>query len=111
MSESQRVSTEGRKHRLFVFALAILQSAVAVFAVYSSNHDVLSDGACIGGVFGTLVNMAIFFVVLVRSIILALKSRKKSDRQTNTFDSLFVVGVSSVLAILIGQYAALRCTV
>jgi uncharacterized membrane protein len=111
LSESSRISTKGQKRWFFVLALTILQNAVAAFAVYSSSRDVLSDGACIGGVFGTLANMAIFIIVLVWSVTLAMKSLRKSDRQTSSLNCLFVVGVSSALAILIGQYAALRCTV
>lgn len=59
-------------------ALAALQLSVALAALLASRRDILSDMACIGGLFGTLAN------IVVRS---------------------------SGTAILIGQYAALRCTV
>ena len=42
--------------------VAALQLSAAVFAVYSSNRDILSDGACIGGIFGTLANVLIVAV-------------------------------------------------
>ena len=111
MSEPRRVFTESQKRWFFVLALGILQNTVAVFAVQSSSRDVLSDGACIGGVFGTLANLLILAVVLVWSITMAVKSPKRSVLETDRLKSLLVVGVSSSLAIFIGYHAAIRCTV
>ena len=94
----------------FVLCLVILQNAIAIFAVYSSSRDVLSDGACLGGIFGTLVNLGIFAVALAGAIVLAARSLKEKHWHAG-FYPLLVVGLSSTTAILIGQHAALRCTV
>jgi hypothetical protein len=110
VSEPSPATIKRIKRWLFPICLATSQNAVAVFAVYASSRDILSDGACIGGVFGTLVNLAIFAVVLVWGIILVVKSLKKRNWHTS-LKPLFVVGLSSAIAILIGQHAALRCTV
>ncbi len=90
--------------------LAAAQNAVAVFAVYSSGQDRLSDGACIGGVFGSLANMFILAVVMIWAIVLAVKSRKRATWHDGLKPLGFVV-VSSILAIFIGLNAALGCTV
>ena len=94
----------------FVICIAVLQNATAVFAVYSSSQDVLSDGACLGGIFGTLFNFVILAVVLTGAIVLAAKSLKEKNWHAG-FYPLVAVGLSSTTAILIGQHAALRCTV
>lgn len=67
--------------RWFVaLSVAAVQNGVALFAVYSSSQDRLSDGACIGGVFGTQANLVILAVVVVWSIVLAVQSSNKAKR-------------------------------
>jgi hypothetical protein len=90
--------------------VATTQNALAVFAVYSSNRDVLSDGACIGGGYGTLVSMAILVVVVTWLFILAVKHFKKPNWDKRVWP-LITVALSSTTAVLIGQQAMLRCTV
>ena len=90
--------------------IAALQNSLAIFAVYSSNQDVLSDGACIGGVYGTLASMAILAVVVVWLFILAVKHFKKPIWDRRVWP-LVTVALTSTTAVLIGQHAMLRCTV
>lgn len=95
---------------MFVLGVAFLQNAIAVFAVYSSGRDILSDGACIGGVFGTLANLAILGVVLMWSIVLVAKSFRDTHWHPD-LKPLLVALLSSTTAISIGLTAGLRCTV
>lgn len=95
---------------VFALCVAAAQIGIAVFAVYSSSKDILSDGACIGGVFGSLANMAVLLVVLVWSLVLAVKSRKEA-RWHGALKPLLVVAISSIIAIVMGMNAGLRCTV
>jgi hypothetical protein len=90
--------------------VAALQLSVAVFAVYSSKQDLLSHGACIGGIFGTLANVLIVAVAAVVVLILGMISLRRGKARPALKSWLLLVASSS-LAILIGQYAALRCTV
>jgi hypothetical protein len=94
----------------FVICIAVLQNAAGVFAVYSSSQDVLSDGACLGGILGTLFNFVVLAVVLTSVIFLAAKSLKEKNWHAGLYP-LVVMGLSSTTAILIGQHAAFRCTV
>jgi predicted Co/Zn/Cd cation transporter (cation efflux family) len=96
--------------RSIAINIAALQLTVAVFAVYSSNQDILSDGACIGGVFGTLANLLILSVSVVVALILGVRSRR-DEKARRALGSWLILASSSSVAILIGQYAALRCTV
>ena len=91
-------------------SLAALQIGVAVFAVYSSRQDILSDGACLGGIFGTLVNLAILAVVLIWALVVAVRSFRAASWHTS-LKPLAAVVLSSTLAIFIGMEAGLRCTV
>jgi hypothetical protein len=79
-------------------------------AVYSSSQDVLSDGACIGGIFGTLANLLMLSVSVVVALILGVRSRRH-EKARHALGSWLILAASSSVAILIGQYAALRCTV
>lgn len=90
--------------------VAATQIAVASFAVYSSGQNRLSDGACIGGVFGSLANMFILAVVMIWAISLAVKSRNRATWHDG-LKPLNCVAVSSVVAIVIGLNAARLCTV
>ena len=90
--------------------IAALQNSLAILAVYSSNQDVLSDGACIGGGFGTLANMVILAAVVMWLFILAVKHFKKPNWDRRVWP-LLTVALSSTTAVLIGQHAMLRCTV
>ena len=90
--------------------MAASQLGIVIFAVYSSSQDRLSDGACIGGIFGSLGNLAILAVVAVWAIILAVKSSKDPEWHDG-LKPLGTVALSSVIAITIGLNAALRCTV
>ena len=96
--------------RNLAFIVAALQLTVAAFAVYSSNRDILSDGACIGGIFGTLANILILSVAVVAALVLSTKPFRES-RLRRGVKPLLILASSSSVAILIGQYAALRCTV
>lgn len=91
-------------------AVALVQNGVAVFAVLSSAQDILSDGACLGGIFGTFANLAIIGVVIVWSIILGIRSFWVR-RWHPDLTVLLYVGLSSTTAVLIGVTAGLRCTV
>jgi predicted Co/Zn/Cd cation transporter (cation efflux family) len=97
--------------RSIAFTVAALQLTVAVFAVYSSNQDILSDGACIGGIFGTLANLLILSVSVVVALILGVRSRRTRKGASMRWGPWLILASSSSVAILIGQYAALRCTV
>jgi predicted Co/Zn/Cd cation transporter (cation efflux family) len=90
--------------------VAALQLSVAIFAVYSSRQSILSDGACIGGIFGTLANVFMVAVAAVVVLILGIRSRR-SEKARRALKPWLLLVSSSSLAILIGQYAALRCTV
>ena len=92
------------------FLIAAVQLSVAVFAVYSSSQDILSDGACIGGIFGSLANAGILLIASVWLIVLIIKSIRTKTRHP-LLQHLCLVLASSGLAILIGMQAALRCTV
>lgn len=98
------------KRWIVVFLLALLQNAIAAFALYSSSQDVLSDGACLGGIFGTLANLTIICVVVAWAIILAVKSRNEMQWHTS-LKPLLAVALSSTTAVFIGLDAALSCTV
>ena len=93
-----------------VYLISALQLGIAIFAVYSSNRNILSDGACIGGIFGTLANFVILAAALVVIVFLGVKSLMES-RMLPALEPLLVLAFSSTAAIAIGQYAALRCTV
>lgn len=91
-------------------SVAATQISIAMFAIYSSSQNRLSDGACIGGAFGSLGNTFILFVVVIWAIILAVQSRKQMSWQEG-LKPLGIVALSSISAILIGLNAALGCTV
>ncbi len=90
--------------------VAVIQIAVAVNSVFASNRDVLSDGACIGGGYGSLANFAILCGVVIWSIVRAIQSLKKPNWHAS-LRPLLTVALSSAIAIWIGSYAMLRCTV
>ncbi len=97
-------------HWIIAFSVAVSQIGIAIFAVFSSSQDRLSDGACIGGVFGTLGNLAILSVVAIWAVILAARSFKEANWHEG-LKPLGTVALSSVAAILVGLNAALGCTV
>ena len=97
-------------HWIYALSVAALQIGVAIFAVYSSNQDRLSDAACIGGGYGSLTNLVILVVVVIWSIILAVKSRSMA-KWHDGLRPLSAVAVSSTIATFIGLDAALHCTV
>lgn len=90
--------------------MAASQIGISIFATYSSSQDRLSDGACIGGIFGSLGNLAILALVIVWAIVLAVKSFKDTEWHDG-LKPLGTVAISSVIAIFIGLIAALGCTV
>ncbi|NNU80071.1 hypothetical protein HMH01_06435 [Halovulum dunhuangense] len=110
MKDEPTRPTEWPMRWIVALGVGALQNAIAVFAVYSSGQDVLSDGACIGGVFGTMANSAIIAVVLVWAMILAVKSFRETDWHPY-LRPLLAVALSSATAIFIGLEAALHCTV
>lgn len=95
---------------ILVLGFATVQVSIALLAVQSSNENILSDMACYGGIFGTLVNLVILSVVLIGSLILAIKSFVQKTWNSGLKPLSFLV-LSSTVAIFIGQYAMLRCTV
>lgn len=97
--------------RLFAaFLIAAFQNGVAVYAVFSSGQNRLSDGACLGGGFGTLANLIILAVVVIWSICLLVKSHKQTAWHPG-LKPLSIVAFSSVLAIAVGMNAVLGCTI
>lgn len=104
------MQSEHNKRWIAVFVIAGIQVAVAVFATHSSNTDVLSDGACIGGVFGSLANLIVLFIAVIASLILSLISWKAQAWHPWCKPAMSLC-LSSGFAIWIGAYAALRCTV
>ncbi|MEL6170187.1 MAG: hypothetical protein AAFR35_15985 [Pseudomonadota bacterium] len=76
----------------------------------ATGQNRLSDGACIGGIFGSLGNLAILALVAVWAIILAVKSFRNAELHAG-LKPLGTVALSSVIAISIGLNAALGCTV
>jgi hypothetical protein len=98
------------KKWIVAFSISVVQVSIAVFAVYSSNQDILSDGACLGGIFGTLANFLILAVAAVISLTLAFMSLKVRACHPWLKPAIFLC-LTSVIAIWIGSYAALRCTV
>ena len=94
----------------FALLVAALQISVAIFATYSSSINRISEGACLGGAFGTLANLVILAVAVVWLLILAAKSFKKAQRHAG-LKPLSVLVLSSIVAIIIGLNAALGCTV
>ena len=90
--------------------VAGVQVSIAVVAIYSSIQNNLSDGACIGGIFGTLVNMVILVLATPAALVLAFRSRGRKELHP-WVAPLLLVTLSSVVAILIGLQAGLRCTV
>jgi uncharacterized membrane-anchored protein len=97
-------------HWVIAVFVAALQIGLAIFAVYSSHQDRLSDGACIVGGFGTLANLAILAVVSIWAIVLAVKSFRRAALH-DRLKPLGIVVVSSATAVLIGMNAMLGCTV
>ncbi len=110
MSRTASRASKWPKRWILALLLALVQNAIAAFAVYSSSQDVLSDGACLGGIFGTLANLAIIFVVVLWAIILAVKSRNEAQWHTG-LKPLVAAALSSTTAVFIGLNAGLSCTV
>ena len=97
-------------HWIIALSVATVQNGLAIFAVYSSSQDRLADGACMGGYFGGLASMAILAVVVIWSIILAVRSFRDASWH-HGLKPLSAVALSSVIAISIGMNAVLGCTV
>jgi uncharacterized membrane protein len=93
-----------------VTVLAVVQLSVAVFAVYSSGQNILSHGACIGGIFGTLANVIILSVVSIMLLVLGFLSLRAKAAHP-WLSPIFILAASSGLSIMIGVQAGLRCTV
>lgn len=87
-----------------------LQIAVAGYAVLSSMEDILSDFACLGGYFGSVVNLAIGVAVVLWAMGLAVKTIRAAQWHPYIAPLLFLAA-SSATAICFGMYAALSCTV
>ena len=97
-------------HWITALSVAIVQNGIAIFAVYSSSQDRLSDGACIGGFVGGLLSLAILAVVVIWSITLAVRSFGNA-RWHKGLKPLSAVALSTVMAIFIGMNAVLSCSV
>lgn len=101
---------DNRQIWFVVLCIAAVQILVALFAVYSSSRDILSDGACIGGIFGSLVNLVILAIAGVILLVLGVKSWR-SKAAHPALSPVFLLAASSALSILVGLQAGLRCTV
>ena len=88
-------------------SVAAIQNGNAFYAAYASSLDRLTSGPCYAGVIGAQVSFAILGVVLIWSIILALKSRKTAKWHEG-LKPLGFVAFSSVVAILIGADTGAR---
>ena len=95
---------------VFAVFVAAMQNGIALFAVYSSGQNRLSDGACIGGGFGTLASLVILGVVILWGIVLAARSFRGTNWHA-ALKPLGFVALSSAIAIIIGLNAVLSCTV
>ena len=101
---------ENRQTWFVVLCIAAVQISVALFAVYSSSQNILSDGACIGGIFGSLVNLVILAIASIVLLVLGFKSwRAKAAHPA--LSPMFLLAASSALSIFVGLQAGLRCTV
>lgn len=93
-----------------VTILAVTQLSISIFAAYSSSLDILSDGACLGGIFGSLANIALLAISILLFVVFGLKSLiHKSQRWAVA--PFLTLALSSTLALAISSGAALRCTV
>lgn len=92
------------------FGLATLQLSLAIYAKVSSAQNILSDGACIGGLVGTLGNLAILAIVALSLLVLAFRSLKAREIHANVAPFL-LLSLSSGLALILSVDAALHCTV
>lgn len=104
------LKTQHSKRWTFALCLAVLQVSVAIFAIWSSSRDILSDGACIGGIFGTLANLGVLSLATVAALINAVHSLKTHSWRPWLSQSVFLCA-TSLIAIAIGLYAGLRCSV
>ena len=93
-----------------VWVIAATQIFIAVFAVYSSNRDILSDGACLGGIFGTFGNAVLLAGLVLWSLGLCIRHAGKGDIANRLAPFLLLI-LTSGIAIAIGSQAGLRCTV
>jgi hypothetical protein len=91
-------------------ALAAFQIAIAFFARASSERDILSDGACIGGAAGMLGGLVILVLAALALLVLAFRSLRAREVHQLIAPLLFLVS-SSGLAFVLASSAALRCTV
>ncbi|PWJ19305.1 hypothetical protein [Jannaschia seohaensis] len=91
-------------------AVAAAQIFLAIFAVFSSSRDILSDGACVGGLVGSLGTLALLAPILVALLVLAWKSRKAGRLHYGVKPLLLLVG-SSAIAFPLSMSALLHCTV
>lgn len=97
-------------HWLIVVSVATVQNGLAIFAVYSSSQDRLSDGACMGGYLGGLASITILAVVVIWAIILAMKTFRDATWH-HGLKPLGAVALSSLIAFFVGMNAVLGCTV
>lgn len=103
-------SEDRRVHWIVAISVAATQTGIAIFAVYASSQNRLSDGACLGGGFGTIANLAVLSVVVIWFIILAIKSSKDAAWHDG-LKPLGVVALSSTISILMGLDVVAGCTV
>ncbi len=104
MQESQR------KAWTIVLAIAVAQLSLAGYANYSSRQYVWSDAACIGGTYGSLANIILLLAIVAVVTILAVKSLRAKAQHPLVAPLLFLA-VTTLIAIGVGMYAGLRCTV
>ncbi len=98
------------KWRRLAIAIATMQIIVAVAVLNVSYQNPISDLACLGGIFGSLVNIVILVALGLWSLYLGYRSyRAKALHPVLRY--VPVVAVSSFLAIYVSAEAALLCTV
>ena len=90
--------------------LAVTQLSISIFASYSSSQDILSDGACLGGIFGSLANLVLLALSTLFLVVFGLRSLLQKVQHWCVAPSLALL-LSSAVAFLFSSGAALRCTV
>ncbi|SUZ33158.1 hypothetical protein ROE7235_02926 [Roseibaca ekhonensis] len=110
MTRGAASSNWAAKRWRVALGISTLQIAVGVYVMVSSSRDIISDGACMGGLFGAVANLWIGGLATLVALVLAVKTFNAV--QWHPFlGPLLVVIASSVIAVFLGTIAALRCTV
>lgn len=89
-------------------SLAAIQTANGMYAIISASLDRLARDPCLAGIYGAQVSFFILAVVVVWSMVLAVKSLKRATWHDG-LKPLGVVAVSSAIAIFLGAHASVIC--